>query len=161
VIEIESKMSLDEVVRRLQTLIPSTRSAGLTSAAVIGCVTESQFELMRFSQYANSYFRPRLSGQLVSTATGTKLIGDFSFSQRAKSIFKLQLVSFCIWILVATAAALWFARPIYWCLPAAGVGGLMIAVAIPRFARSYYAEDEDWLLRLLSDELRGIMLKRS
>jgi hypothetical protein len=154
-IEIGSPLSVGEVTQRLHRLLSGTRDVTGQHPALSGHVTQSGIEVMRTQRFGNSAFRPQFSGVVKSTSFGTSIVGSFGISKRAKSFMRRWFFSVGAW-LIGTIIVAWTAHiPILWYLPLGGVALLAIGAAFLHFAKSYYREDQQWLLKLLSDALDG------
>jgi len=148
-IEIASSLSIVEVTGRLQRLV------GGESTVVSGRLVNSDLELVRTQRVGNSAFRPQFVGFVKQVAAGTVVIGDFNLSKRTKAFMRRWFLGVGVWVVCTLVVASTAHMPLLWLMPLAGAALFCLGAAFLRFARSYYRNDEDWLLTLLSDTLEA------
>jgi hypothetical protein len=149
-VTIDSKFGSDEALKRLKNLLTGLKE----SRSATGETSGSSIALMRSQRVGNSIFRPQFYGEVSSGETECSLNGEFRLSRTAKTFARGWFGFVGVWTMLTSALAIQSTEPYSWVLPLAGVVLLGIGVLFLWFAQRYYESDKDWILRILSDELR-------
>lgn len=160
-IEIDSKLPVNEATQRLRHLLANMKDSTGQFSVLSGHVTDSHLDMIRTERLANSVFRPQFAATLRRTESGTRLVGDFILSGKARSIVRVSFASVGVWLILSIIVAASSGQPILWYLPVVGGLVLVLGLLFLRFARTYYRDDEDWILRLIAENLRGVVRRNS
>jgi len=76
-------------------------------------------------------------------------------------VFRLWFASIGIWVILSIVVAARSAQPLLWYLPVIGGLVLVLGLLFLKFARTHYRSDEDWMLRLIAEELHGLVKRGS
>ena len=148
-VTISSNLRVEDALQRLDRLLSNNRK----SYSLVGARDGNSFVVMRTQSLGNSVLRPQLSGNIEPTVTGCSIIGDFAFCQSAKTLLTLWFAGVSVWTVTSALVALHTGPESLWILPAGGIAMTLIGVLFVRFAKSYYASDRAWIVKLLSEEL--------
>jgi hypothetical protein len=154
-IEIVSPLSTAEVTQRLLRLLDGMRDVSGQHSVLTGRVVESRIELMRTQRTGNSAFRPQFTGSVKPTAAGTVIVGSFGLATKTKSFMRRWFITIGIWLICTIVVASTDHTLDAWLLPSGGLVLLGIGAAFLHFAKAYHREDQQWLLKLLSDTLES------
>ena len=154
-IEIVSPLPTSEVKQRVLRLLAGRRDASGRHCVLTGRVRQSDIELMRTQRYGNSALRPQFTGLVKSTATGTVIVGSFGMSPKTKSFMRRWFMSIGVWLIGTIVVASTSHTPVLWAMPLGGLVLLAMGAGFLHFAKAYYREDRQSLVKLLSETLES------
>ena len=157
VIEIDTKFLVPEVEARVKNMLARLKDSSGHFPSVVGQVSESKVELMRSQRSGNSAFRPQLTASIIPRDAGTRLVVQFGLSKKARAFVRSWCSGVGVWLVLSIVSAATSRLAILWYMPIGGLAVLILGVLLLRVARSYYKDDQDWLLRAISEELRGVV----
>lgn len=150
--EFRTRMSCDQAVASLRSVISGPVLTALTQEAIIGSVSKQKVVLQRRIPFVQNSFKPYFIGRFSSESGQTVLRGVFTMHWATKAFMTLWFGFGAIWVLLNLFSAM--TNPVdTWFLPFAGLAVMSAGLVLVRFAKWLARNDQQRLLDVISKAL--------